>query len=239
MEDQIIEKLLVSHNAIELVALLVFLVVIGVLRHKLIEVFQKAFNEALNNLKFGSEKKLIKSLQYHDIFRTIERVRKTCNKTRFYAGKELDSTKSQMFSDFMDFKLDSIRHNFKLLIDEAPNATDNDHLKEMCYDAVADSIKEYIERTRVHFIKKGISYKDADYVVDLFERWRLETITSVQNRINSVYSSKFHRTKYENLLAVLELISMAIDLIPKDGIAAFNSFNGKFKNIKYNSERNN
>ena len=238
MEDQIINKILSSSNGFEIITLLLVLTLIGLFRFKLQELSKGLYDNVKANLLYKREKKKIKSLEYHDIFRTIERVRKVCSKTRFYCGKDVDNTKSQMFADFMDFKLDSIRDNFKSLIEEAPNAKDNDHLKEMCYDAVGNSIAEYVEQTRVHFIKKGISYKDADYVVDLFERWRLETVTSVQNRINSVYSSKFHKTKYENLLAVLELISMAIDLIPKDGIAAFNSFNGKFKNIKYNSEKN-
>lgn len=238
MEDQIIDRILSSSNGWEIIVLLTIAFAIGIFRFKLQELSNALYDNVKQNLLYKREKKKIESLEYHDIFRTIERVRKICSKTRFYCGKEVDNTKSQMFADFMDFKLDSIRDNFKLLIDEAPNAKDNDHLKEMCYDAVGNSIVEYVEKTRVHFIKKGISYKDADYVVDLFERWRLETVTSVQNRINSVYSSKFHKTKYENLLAVLELISMAIDLIPKDGIAAFNSFNGKFKNINYNSEKN-
>ena len=139
-----------------------------------------------------------------------------------------------MFNDFMDFKLDAISKHFSILISKAAYAEDMEELKGLCFDTVTVATKNYLNKTKIHFLECGISNKDADYVIDLFERWRLETITSVQNRINSVFSSKYHQSKYENLLAVLELISMAIDLIPKDGIGAFNSFNGKFKNIKYN-----
>ena len=225
-------------NTYELIIALVLIILIGFFRKKLSEYLMSVYGSLQFNVSYKESPKNLRSLKHHDIFKTIERVRRICSKHRFYCAREYDATKSQMFSDFMDFKLNAIKSNFKKLIDKAPDAVDNDHLKDMCFEAVGDSITEYIEATRVHFVKKGISYKDADYVVDLFERWRLETVISVQNRINSVFASKYHQNKFQNLLAVLELISMAIDLIPKDGIAAFNSFNGKFKSIKYTSERN-
>jgi len=238
MDEHIIDSLMRAGNTYELIIALVLIILIGFFRRKLIQYLISIYSSLQVKVYYKEDPKDLRSLKHHDIFKTIERVRRTCNKHRFYCGKEYDNTKSQMFSDFMNFKLDSVKRHFKTLIINSEKAVDNDHLKDMCFTAVGDSITEYIEATRVYYVKKGISYKDADYVVDLFERWRLETVSSVQNRINSVFASKFHKNKYQNLLAVLELISMAIDLIPKDGVAAFNSFNGKFKNLKYTSERN-
>lgn len=183
-----------------------------------------------------SDSRKLKSLEHHDIFRTIDRVKRVCRRHKFYHNEGIDNTKTSMFKDFMTFKLDSIKVEFKKLVADSQKAKDNEHLKSMCFDAVIITTQNYLNKTKVHFLENGISVKDADYVINLFEEWRMETITSVQNRINSVFSSKYHKTRYENLLAVLELISMAIDLIPKDGIGAFNSFNGKFKNIEYKNK---
>ena len=238
MENQLTDALLRSGNIYEIIIVLVILGIVAILRKQVLNYIKGVWTGLKFTVSFKEDVKKIKELKHHDIFRTISRVRRVCNKHRFHCNKEYDATKSQMFSDFMDFKLNAVRDNFKELIDKAPDAVDNDHLKDMCFDAVSNSISKYISETRVHFVKKGIAYKDADYVVDLFERWRSETVSSVQNRINSVFASKYHETKFQNLLAVLELISMAIDLIPKDGIAAFNSFNGKFKSVKYTSEKN-
>ena len=69
--------------------------------------------------------------------------------------------------------------------------------------------------------------------VDTFERWRMGTVQTVEGRVSSIFSSNFHKTKYENLLAVFEVVSMAIALIPKDGVGAFNAINGKFKDLQY------
>tara|TARA_R110002049_G_scaffold18095_7_gene69594 strand:- start:644 stop:1351 length:708 start_codon:yes stop_codon:yes gene_type:complete len=233
METKFIDRLLNSGSTIEFVIIFIFLAVLTFFKKRILNFVRTVISNFSLSIEYKSEIDRIKGLRHHDIFRSIERVRIVTNKHKFYHREGLDVTKSAMFKDFMTFKLDAIKHHFTALIHKAAVANDNDHVKALCFDAVTETSTEYLNKTKIHFLESGISGKDADYVIDLFERWRLETITSVQHRINSVFSSKFHTTRYENLLAVLELISMAIDLIPKDGIGAFESFNGKFKNIEY------
>ena len=233
METKFIDRLLNSSNAIEFVIIFIFLTVLTFFKKRIFKLVSTVINNFSVSFEYKNEAARIKGLKYHDIFRTIERVRIITNKQKFFHRDGIDTTKSAMFNDFMTFKLDAIKYHFNILIEKTAETKDNDHLKALCFDAVTETSTEYLNKTKIHFLEAGISGKDADYVIDLFERWRLETITSVQHRINSVFSSKFHTTRYENVLAVLELISMAIDLIPKDGIGAFDSFNGKFKNIEY------
>jgi hypothetical protein len=78
-----------------------------------------------------------------------------------------------------------------------------------------------------------MSDKDAIYVVDLFEKWRIETRESINSRVNSLFASSFYPTNFDRLLAVLELVSVSISLIPKDGVRSFEDMNGKFKNLNY------
>jgi len=181
----------------------------------------------------NKENEAIKELQYHDVFDTIKDVRKLTDKVVFYTDGELDVTKGRMFSDFMNYKLDAVRNAFLHVITKAVKARNHDHLKSIIQDAVGNSIREYMLKTENHFLRSGVPLQDSKYAIELFEEWREETIKSVKNEIQNIFASNFHKTKYEKLLAVLQIISMAISLIPKDGKAAFNSMNGKFKEIKY------
>lgn len=198
--------------------------------------------DVILNYVFGSLKsvifkrriaKKILRLKYHNMFRVIENTRTRVKYTKFYNYKKFDSTKSQMFVDFMNFKLDTISDEFQKLIVEASTSIDNDMLKDQVYNTMGRTVEVYIEKTRMHFIKNGVPYDDADEIIRLFEKWREETINVIQAEVTAIFASNYHETKYENLLAVLGAVSIAISLIPKDGIAAFNSINGKFMEIKY------
>ena len=181
----------------------------------------------------GKQNKRIKELIYHDMFRSISDVRIKTRKAKFHTDGELDVTKGRMFADFMDFKLNAVEKAFISVIKKAQEAKSDEHLMNLIIDAVRDSVKEYMIRTENHFLRKGIPLADANYAINIFEEWRVETINSVRNEIKNIFASDFHKGKYQKLLAVLQVISMAISLIPKDGKMAFNSMNGKFKTIKY------
>jgi hypothetical protein len=231
METYIIDSLI---DASPLQLIMITIITILAILYKSIGIQSKKGYKWVYNLIFKNRmnNKILK-LQYHDMFQVIEEVRNTVKHTKFYQGKELDSTKSAMFVDFMNFKLDAVRDSFQDLIEGAVDSNDNNHLKNQVFDAIFDSIGVYTSATRMLFVEKGIPYEDANYVVELFERWRLDTVSSAGQRINSIFASNYHQTKFDNLLAVLEMISMAISLIPKDGVAAFNSMNGKFMKLKY------
>ena len=202
----------------------------------------KTIIDVILNYVFGSLKSVIFKrkiarkilrLKYHSMFRVIENTRTRVKYTKFYNYKKFDSTKSQMFVDFMNFKLDAIAEEFQNLIVLASKSVDNDMLKDQVYNTMGRTVEVYIEKTRMHFIKNGVPYDDADEIIRLFEKWREETINIIQAEVTAIFASNYHKSKYENLLAVLGAISIAIALIPKDGIAAFNAINGKFMEIKY------
>ena len=56
----------------------------------------------------NKQNKRLKTLIYHDMFRTINDVRNETSKATFYTDGELDVTKGRMFADFMDFKLNAV-----------------------------------------------------------------------------------------------------------------------------------
>ena len=117
-----------------------------------------------------------------------------------------------MFVDFMNFKLDSIAKGFGDLIDRTNSIENNTELKREIGRTMGKIITEYTEETRIHFYKKGIPVKDADMAVDTFERWRMGTVQTVEGKMDlslATFSQKLNM----NLLAVFEVLSMAIALI--------------------------
>tara|TARA_R110002050_G_scaffold18260_12_gene53486 strand:- start:5543 stop:6247 length:705 start_codon:yes stop_codon:yes gene_type:complete len=176
----------------------------------------------------AKHKKLVK----HDVFQVIEIVRKECKIQNFYTDKSYDETKTRMFRDFMNFKLDSIRDHFILMVNESGKCESPQELKVLILKTMRYITEEYMLNTKNHFLSKGIKLKDANYVIDVFESWRLPTIKILGDRVNSIFSSDYHNNNYQRLLASLEIISVAIDLIPRDGVASFEEINGKFKKLK-------
>jgi len=191
------------------------------------------FNLSGINIFSKSNDHRIPSLIDHDIFNTIERVRTTIKHITFDTHGEYDKAKSLMFHDFMEFKLDVVQDMFTDYIKTLPSDVSFNALKNGLFILSGDVVEEYLRRTEEHFLKKGVSPADTNYVLMLFEQWRAETLESVGYRINSVFASTLHTGKFEKLLGSLEAFSIAIDLIPKDGIASFEEMNGRFKDLNY------
>ena len=231
-----VETILMALN-MKTIIIFVAGLLLTIFRNVLLGYLKRVFNKMIGRIQLDREHDELITLQYHEMFQTIEKVRALIKYTKFYQGKELDTTKSSMFVDFMNFKLDTIKKKFLQLILESPTAKDNDHLKNMIFDCIYSCVEEYTENAKVQFIKNGIPYSDAVYVVELFEQWRLDTVQVLGEQINGIFSSNFHPSRFNNLLAVLEVTSIAIALIPKDGIASFNAMNGKFIKVEY-YERN-
>lgn len=174
-------------------------------------------------------------LNAHDLFNVIEDVRAT---TKFYEFTN-DINKTKIFHDFIGLMLDEIRKNFKSLIEEvnqlnrAKKEVTRDELKQVIMKTLVVIVENYCNNAERHLIGRGLTKKDAEYVVDLFEQWRSETRASINSRINAIFASSFHQDNFSRTLAVFELISVSVSLIPKDGIRSFESMNGKFKTIKY------
>ena len=232
--EQLLEQLLLARP---LFSIITILWITGLMVFK--DNIRNFFTDILNSFKetiYTDEAKTIakhRQLVKHDIFQVIEIVRKECNIQKFYTHKEFDRTKTMMFRDFMNYKLDSIRDHFVLMINESGKCETEQELKVLILKTLRYITEEYIGTTKDHFLKKGIKVKDANYVVDVFEAWRLPTIKSIGERVNSIFSSRYHINNYQRLLASLEVISVAIDLIPRDGVASFDEINGKFKKIEY------
>ena len=185
--------------------------------------------------KRSEEEWKIEDLNSHDIFNVIEEVR---NHVKFHKFED-DEVKTKIFRDFIDIMLNEIKSNFKRLIPQVSAMNTRgakltrDELKQLVLKTLVITVESYCVKGKKFLIDKGMPEKDAIYVVDLFEKWRIETRESINSRVNSLFASSFYPTNFDRLLAVLELVSVSISLIPKDGVRSFEDMNGKFKNLIY------
>ena len=202
----------------------------------IIYIFKTPISYRIKTFKLVKKQKnneTLSKLVNHDIFNVIEQVRYDIKRVIFLTHGTIDNNKTRIFCDFMNFKLDSVRNNFIDFLSKVDKQTDKDELKKELLDMLSDTVEEYTDHTRIHFLNKGLSVEDCDYIILLFEKWRYDTIKSLVSRINNIFASDFHSNNFERLLASFEVASMAIELIPKDGVNSFEEINGRFKEIIY------
>jgi hypothetical protein len=202
--------------------------------------FRKAFAEKVKNFEwnklFGRKKRMkkIELLKDHDLFNVIERVKGQVRLKKFYTSGKFDKVKSKMFYDFLAIYLNRTRDMYKdFLLNPALSEMGSDSLKAEVFTLMNESRKASSEEVIKKFLDKNLNPDDVDYVVMLFEQWRNETYEAVNTRISGIFSSDFHSTNFERLLACFEILSMSIGLITKDGFESFEKLNGRFQHLNY------
>jgi len=195
---------------------------------------KEVFPRKTTTIHLEVEKLTFQDLNSHDLFNVIEDVRSAIKFHRF----EGDEVKTQVFHDFINIMLDEIKDSMSILINQidvldSTHDPKRDELKQLIMRHLSIVVEKYCKDAEAHFINKGLPKRDAEYVVTLFEEWRSETRRSINDRINAIFASSFHQTNFARTLAVYELISVSVSLIPKDGIRSFEQMNGKLQNIKY------
>lgn len=184
-------------------------------------------------LRKGKEEKKISKLKDHDIFSTCLRVKTEVNLMKFYTDGEFDTTKTKMCGDFARHKVEVCSKRIEQFVSDDLYKINSDALKRLIIAEQTAMHEEYVAKIKVDWLSKGIKQDDVDYVVRLFEKFRHDVIVSFEHRINSIFGSTYHRDNFDRVLAVLEMWSMGIDLLPKDMLTTFETLNGKFKQIKY------
>ena len=195
--------------------------------------FHKPIVSWLTSLVKKEKEGKISDLKSHDIFNTLQRVKQEVSFMKFYTNGEYDATKSRMCNDFAKFKCNVCSDYFYEFILKDFTGVDFDQLKQMVLKEMWGMHTEYVKQTRAFWLSKGIKIEDVDYIIELFEKFRYDVVVSFQHRIEAIFASTHHKTTFDKILAVYEMFSMGIDLLPKDMLTTFEALNGKFKNIKY------
>tara|TARA_R110000803_G_scaffold11670_3_gene34710 strand:+ start:3606 stop:3980 length:375 start_codon:yes stop_codon:yes gene_type:complete len=108
-----------------------------------------------------------------------------------------------------------------------------DTLKKLILERQTQMHTHYVKEIRTLWLSRGISPENVDHVISLFEGFRFDVVQSFEHRISAIFGSSFHPNNFERILAVFDMWSMGIDLLPKDMKTTFETLNGKFKDIDY------
>jgi len=190
--------------------------------------------KSLIKLIDNKKKKKIYQLNNHDIFSTLNRVKKEVANMKFYTHGKYDKVKSKMCLDFTKHKTEVCGARMKVLINVRNiDSMNKDRLKLFILDEQRLMHEEYIKSIAKEWELKGIKSKDIDYIIHLFEKFRYDVVVSFEHRINSIFGNGYNTTNFLLMLAVFEMWAMGIDLLPRDMQTTFESLNGKFKDIKY------
>ena len=175
----------------------------------------------------------ISELENHDIFNTLQRVEKEVYFMKFFTHGSYDAVKTAMCQDFTKFKCELCNKHFEKFLLNDFSKISMDELKRMVLNTMNSMHDDYIKATKNHWLNKGISKEDADYVINLFEKFRYDVVVSFQHRIESIFASTYHESKFDKVLACYDMFAMGIDLLPKDLQTTFEALNGRFAKIKY------
>lgn len=197
--------------------------------------FHKPITTWLTSLIKSKDKpQEIKSLKSHDIFTTLERVKQEALFLKFYSHGKYDETKSRMCGDFVKFKSSICSDKFEEFLDHDFTKISSDELKHLILSSLWNMHSVYVREIKNHWLDKGISKSDVDYVIELFEAFRHGVVMGFQHRVESIFSCEHYDNHFKKILACYNIFAFGIDLLPKDLQDTFESVNGKFANIKYN-----
>ncbi len=208
--------------------LLLILGVVWILKDSLGDLIKKLFDK-----KQIPVIRKISDLKNHDIFNTCERIKHEIKFTKFYTHGTFDAVKTKMCVDFTTFKANICSKRFREFLDTNLDSLSYDELKSDILREMGDIHIDYINATRTHWLSKGILPTDVDYIIEIFEKFRYDVVVSFQHRVDSVFASSYHRSRFDKILACYDMFAMGLDLLPRDMQTTFESLNGKFREIPY------
>jgi hypothetical protein len=191
---------------------------------------------SLKNLSFFKKEKKLKNMEdllVHDFFLSLDNVHTRVKQVDFSHKNELNFFKRKMMLKLIELKATSIKKFFiEILKDPNTITLNNQEFKFKVIQCITQLIKEYNEQAVQYYLKMGVSSKDAHYFVNSYESYRETIITSFVDRLESITISKQYDDNYERMLAMFEVLTVAIEVIPRDVKSLYFIINGKYD--KYN-----
>ena len=90
-------------------------------------------------------------------------------------------------------------------------------------------VQDYNKKCKVEIMSWGISERDADYIIQEYEDYRMEMVAGFLDSLESVLTNSDYANNFDKVNTTLELCSLAIYVIPRDVRSVFESVNGRFK----------
>lgn len=172
-------------------------------------------------------------LLVHDFFISLSEICSKVEQVDFTHEGSLNDFKRSMMIKLISLKTECIDRSFKELLQHPQiGIVGSQRFKFLIIKGIQNLIKEYNEEAVSCFIEMGVSEIDAKYFVNSYEGYRETIISSFMDRLESITTSKQYPTNYERMLAMLEVLTLAVDVIPRDVKSLYVIINGRYD--KYN-----
>lgn len=173
----------------------------------------------------------IKDLKMHDMFSELDSY-KTYTHT-FKSYHVVDETKTKVFKDFLNIKIENTAENIMSISQEANSKMSKATLKHLVHAAFNTCNLTLDKKLEDHFISKGLTKDTARVVIDKFFVIRQEAMERYERRIESIFACPFYETNFQLILAVYEMVAFELDDIIKHTVRTFESVNGLFFELEY------
>jgi hypothetical protein len=225
--EQLFEIISGIHNPFVLGGVISFVTFIYLTKDSWTEVVSKIGTKSdLQKTKYK-----ISDLTNHDLFHELK-VYKTF-KINYFTHEKFDETKTKIFHDFLQMKIDITSKNMMEICENATNEMSKVELKSLINESF-DSCNIELEKKLVRQFKdKGLSPKDAEIIMSKFYNIRKHSMKKYNKRIDSIFACDFYQTNFDLILALYEVIASEIEDVVEHGKEAFDYVNGTFYNLKY------
>ena len=167
---------------------------------------------------------------FHDFFLALDDVAKKVQKTDFSDNDgQLNEFKRGMMVELIEVKCMIIDQFFRdFLTHGGIGFMSNQDFKYNLSKGIAGLVEEYNKLAIESFIKRGVSVVDAQYFVYRYESYRATMIESFLARLDSITMSDQYATNYSRALAMLEVLTVAVEVIPRDVQSLYIQINGRY-----------
>lgn len=175
--------------------------------------------------------KKVKKLEYHRFFNVCDDMEGKIKNMKFYTDGKIDTAKTKIMHKLIELKVCSMKNKFKELLNT--NGIDDWDVYQLNYEVkktLSEVVKDYNSKCELELIKWGVSEKDAKYIIQEYEDYRMTIVEGFIDSIDSIISNPDYINNFDKVNTTLELCALATSVIPRDVRSVFEAVNGRFKN---------
>lgn len=173
----------------------------------------------------------ISDLEMHDLFTELEHYKSFMHEFKSY--HLIDKTKTKVFKDFLDIKMQETSDNLKAICKIADKSMKRAELKHLILEQFNYCNVCLEKNLKQRFLEKGLTLQTSEIIIHKFFHIRQSTMDKYERRIESVFACDFYETNFQLILAVYEMVTFEIDEIVNQIVRAFESVNGMFFELEY------
>ena len=138
--------------------------------------------------------------------------------------------KTKLLRILIERKMEVVKEDVIIFLkQEGIDKFDSNEIKFKFKTTLGALVDRYNQDCYKIFIEMGISHEDAWYFINRYEAYRTDCIEGFVDRLDSIATNQDYSSNFDKLIAILELCSLAMAIIPRDIMSVYTLINGRFK----------